>query len=449
VGLPTDCALCHRDPHEGRFGADCASCHSPGDWKRIVEASFDHAKTRYPLEGAHRDVACAKCHDPVTAGGPKPAFERCDACHDDAHAGTATLAGRRVDCDACHSVRWFRPTTYTAARHAESPYPLEGKHVRVKCESCHSRLEGPEAEARAGRARIDLRPASARCVDCHDDAHAGQLARRPVGDACSSCHDPDGFRPSLFPVARHDSLAFPLEGKHATAGCRACHGDPRELLPSFPAGLELGSARFAFRPPAASCTDCHRDPHRGRFGDGGDRARAEGCRACHGFDSFRDGRFDVVAHAKTRFPLEGAHRALPCFDCHREIGREPAASTRLLAAAGVALDFVVENRSCAGCHDDPHRGQFAARPDGGDCASCHDVGSFRPASRFAHDRDSAFPLKGAHAAVACDKCHRPARPSTAAGGASDASPVTIWRPLSHRCEDCHSTPPDPLEEKSR
>ena len=442
LALATDCGVCHRDPHEDRFGRDCERCHTEESWKRIREESFDHGRTRYPLEGAHRDVECAKCHDPERGGSPRPAFARCVDCHADAHAGTATLAGRPVDCNECHSLRWFRPTTFTSARHAEAVYPLEGRHARVKCESCHPKAEGKQAVAAYGTARIVLRPASRRCTDCHDDTHGGQLAAWSGGGECTACHDLNGFKPSTFTTARHDSLSFPLDGKHAAAECRACHAATRNLLPPLPAEPSLGRAAFGFRPPAATCTECHRDPHAGRFADGGTRATERGCRACHGMDTFRLSTFDVASHAQSRFPLEGAHRAIPCLDCHRELARETSGSSLRLATAASNLEFVTEDRSCAGCHGDPHRGQFAARPDGGDCAACHGLESFRPALGLEHDRDSAFPLKGAHAAVACARCHVPGVPDGAPAG---ADPVTIWRPLSHRCEDCHAIPPAPLE----
>src|SRR5689334_11506713 len=52
-------------------------------------ASFDHENTAMPLVGAHRNVACAKCHpnNVFSLGGPKPGA--CDnaGCHLNAHTG--------------------------------------------------------------------------------------------------------------------------------------------------------------------------------------------------------------------------------------------------------------------------------------------------------------------------------------------------------------------------
>ncbi len=436
LGLPTECRSCHDDPHKDRFGNDCRSCHGPTNWKEIRESTFDHDRTRYHLAGAHRDVKCAKCHDPENAWGPRPAFEKCGSCHGDAHAGKATLAGAVVDCDACHSERWFRPSTFTAARHQESSFRLEGKHSPAKCEACHAKSEGREAERSLGRARIDLRPASANCSDCHEDVHAGQLAKGKHGGECSACHDINGFSPSLFTIADHRDLPFPLLGRHEEAACRACHGPERKLLPPLPGKKILGPAMVAFQPPAGVCVDCHRDPHGGRFEPDGDRPRSKGCITCHEHDSFRRSAIDVEGHRDSRFPLEGAHRAIPCFECHKELSRPISSSTLRGAMVDHVLEFAIEDRSCAACHTDPHGEQFANRADGGDCSGCHGIDVFVPALRFDHVRDAAFVLDGAHAKVACDKCHVPGRlPSGKTG--------TIWRPLPHRCEDCHAiVPPD-------
>jgi hypothetical protein len=80
------CLQCHRDddPHAGQF-ADraCDDCHDTGSF-RIT--GFDHAKTRYPLDGAHRSVACAACHPLVTDHGRavrryRPLRMSCRDCH--------------------------------------------------------------------------------------------------------------------------------------------------------------------------------------------------------------------------------------------------------------------------------------------------------------------------------------------------------------------------------
>jgi len=101
---PEDCVDCHvdDDKHEGRFTAECATCHNPVDW---LEWLFDHdTQTDFALAGAHLKVACDECHrQPLAAmsrlGG------RCGDCHrsDDIHDGEFGS-----DCGRCHAAETFR-----------------------------------------------------------------------------------------------------------------------------------------------------------------------------------------------------------------------------------------------------------------------------------------------------------------------------------------------------
>ncbi len=83
----TACTTCHRsdDPHRGQFeGQACTACH---DTESFRVTGFDHDLTRYPLDGAHRDVACEACHvEEETADGLllrryKPIGTLCRDCH--------------------------------------------------------------------------------------------------------------------------------------------------------------------------------------------------------------------------------------------------------------------------------------------------------------------------------------------------------------------------------
>jgi hypothetical protein len=63
-GTSNTCAGCHEDVHAGQFatrpGTDgCASCHNTARW---TPTKFDHASTRFPLDGAHQKVSCVACH---------------------------------------------------------------------------------------------------------------------------------------------------------------------------------------------------------------------------------------------------------------------------------------------------------------------------------------------------------------------------------------------------
>ena len=49
----------------------------------------EHAKTRFPLVGAHVATACQSCHPGSEAGVFQPAPVRCEDCHQDALASAA------------------------------------------------------------------------------------------------------------------------------------------------------------------------------------------------------------------------------------------------------------------------------------------------------------------------------------------------------------------------
>ena len=62
------CEECHEDIHGGQFmnpgsERDCSACHSISRWSA---GSFDHNKTRFPLDGSHDKVRCAQCHTAQT-----------------------------------------------------------------------------------------------------------------------------------------------------------------------------------------------------------------------------------------------------------------------------------------------------------------------------------------------------------------------------------------------
>ena len=423
VGLERACVTCHNDPHRGRLGAACNDCHATTKWTTINRGKFDHERTKYPLRGRHRAVACEKCHD--FSGGKvssSPRFANCTDCHRDAHTGTATLAGRIVDCASCHVVDDWQPSTYTVAQHRQTKYPLEGRHQQVKCADCHVKHPPGVPATQLGSAGVWMRPAANVCRDCHGDDHGSQLASRPDRGACDACHRLTGWTPSTFTVAAHAGLRLRLEGRHAEIACSACHGPDRKSLPPLPGIQVIGKAGVAFKLKELECAACHVDPHEGRYPK---------CADCHGLRTFRPSTVDIAAHRRYQFPLEEAHAAVACVDCHVEM-KHPATTSSLVLArwSFPRLLFAAPKGGCEGCHATPHGRQFAARADRGACETCHGTDTFRPATRFDHDRDATFTLKGAHAGVACNRCHVSSRDAV---GRS----FVVYRPLSGKCETCH------------
>ena len=95
----TTCRGCHggNDVHKGTLGPGCEVCHTPNGW---MLWRFDHdKKPRFPLAGAHADIACGGCHQ-KPMGGTFQMAQKCVDCHDsdDAHRGRF---GR--GCQNCHS----------------------------------------------------------------------------------------------------------------------------------------------------------------------------------------------------------------------------------------------------------------------------------------------------------------------------------------------------------
>ena len=322
----SSCAACHADPHRDQLGRDCARCHSTSGWKKIATGNFDHSRTRFPLSGRHTQVECAQCHKWVNTAGKRVeagtpgatmhyrpiAHAACTDCHTDPHRDRL---GR--DCTSCHSTAGWGVLASGSFDHDKTRYPLRGLHARVACEKCHRR---------AGTTRREL--AFEKCSSCHADAHRGQLAQRADRGACESCHGVDGFTPARFGPAEHDTTRFALQGAHRAVACVTCHR-PRQPLAAPPPPPETALAArpsdFLFHYSSLACTACHADPHAGQFatqpaGNGKPSSAAAGtatdCARCHGLVTWRLDDFD---HAKTRFPLEGAHRRTACASCHRPV----------------------------------------------------------------------------------------------------------------------------------
>jgi len=431
-----ECSDCHQDPHLGRLGPKCSACHVTTRFTAVERGAFDHAKTSYPLFGKHARLDCKACHDPKLGWGKRPAFQTCNSCHKEVHAGTATLLGRQVDCRSCHNERGFKPSTYTAADHDASSYPLRGKHLQTACDKCHVKDAARAPLAAVGTAGVLIRPAHGRCLDCHEDSHGGQLAERPGGGACEPCHTVEGWKPSTYADEDHARLRLPLTGRHASAECAACHAQNRAGLPPLDDALAPGRAKIALTTLDSDCAGCHFDPHDGRFGSAGERSRPAGCVACHLDTSFRPATVDERTHGEFEFPLEGGHLAVPCVGCHEELAATPPA-IKLLEVRGAArlLRFGAEHRRCDACHENPHGTQFVREDGPAECDSCHGVEGFRTASRFDHERQAAFSLRGAHERVKCSACH-PAAPAAEGRG-----PLVVYRPIAHECVDCHGTIP--------
>ncbi len=430
VGLERACGACHEDPHAGRLGTECRTCHGNEAFKPAP--GFDHGKTRFALTGRHATVACAKCHEKlwttVAAGdvrkarpfGPLP-HDECSACHRDVHE-----ARLGADCARCHVTLGFHQRVADAGfDHARTGFPLAGRHAGVVCERCH-RGGAAAAGATDGGAALPLHPRHARCDDCHADAHGAQLTG--TGGArpdCATCHRVEGWVPSRFGIAQHAGTRFALAGRHAELGCAACH----RRATGAEAEAAFGRARVPLAGLRTACEACHADPHAGRFLAGGAHPRAQGCLACHDQSVFVPSLVDARAHEAFGIPIGGPHAKVKCDGCHKELKRTPRASS-LVTSAGPALPFMLPAGDCAACHRSPHGAQFVIDAASGGCGRCHAPDTFKGAGRFDHDHGSRFPLLRAHGKTPCLKCHERATQP-------DGTLQVTYRPLSLSCRDCH------------
>ena len=301
--LQTGCNECHRkdDKHKGTLGVGCGDCHSERDWK---VGRFDHGKTRFPLLGKHDAIKCMSCHKSAVF---KDAPSTCIGCHkkDDKHKGALG-----EPCGDCHTERNWKESKFD---HAKTKFPLLESHARVQCEACH---RDPEY----ARTPKD-------CYGCHkkDDSHEGQ-----VGTKCESCHDAGSWKKARF--FDHARSRFPLLGGHLVVRCEKCHATPR------------------YKDAKLDCVGCHErdDVHKRRLGPA--------CATCHNARSWKS--WDFNHDRQTGFALDGAHRKIDCYACHRQ----PVQKRATLPT------------SCISCHaaEDVHDGSYGNR-----CEKCHVTSSFK------------------------------------------------------------------------
>lgn len=413
---PGPLAAAHASIEDGERLAGCVRCHAE---EGLVEGCLDcHAAIATQLrtgKGYHafllrgRAPGCKGCHPdhlgadfPITpllpefdhphvefalvegkhaelacgkchtrAGTFLGASQACSSCHENVHK-----EDRFLDCAGCHDQTTFEePKDFK-----HDKLPLVNGHKGVSCAKCHDDKQN-YASVR-GHA----------CVECHESPHRADLER-----GCEDCHARDAtpWRSAARAVdaALHlRATGFPLAKPHDVE-CAKCHE-----------GTTF-AARFPSPPrPPSSCTACHDDVHRGQFPD-------RECLDCHENDRWKPARID-----HSFFPLRFAHEKVECASCHESGG------------------FRGTPRTCAGCHEDRHLGQFGKTS----CDACHTTRAFRP-SAYAVERHTVFALTGAHAAVACDACHADGRfrgaPRTCGGCHEDPHRAQFGK---GECTACHA-----------
>jgi hypothetical protein len=363
LGLDTKCNACHKDVHQKTLGNDCAKCHTTE--KFAPATKFNHDKSDFALIGKHKTVQCIDCHQKETRSGETfqkfsgVAFKNCNNCHKDPHnehLGT--------NCKECHSEQSFTGWAgLNRFNHAKTLFPLKGKHKQAKCQECHQMAATPLT---VFQDRLGVKTEN--CSVCHKDVHEGSF-----GTNCAECHSEDSFRKGgSMDNFNHNRTRFALEGKHETVDCKKCHKSEHMTDPV----------------PHNTCAKCHTDYHEGQFAD---HILPPDCAECHTVNGFSGSTFTLELHAKTKFKLEGAHVATPCFACHKQEEK---------------WKFRGIGQRCVDCHKDVHNAQIADKwyPNKA-CEQCHQTSSWQD-NKFDHSK-TAFALKGVHAKQNCRDCHVP------------------------------------------
>jgi hypothetical protein len=399
LAVSAACASCHPDAHKPSLGQDCARCHAPALPFKQARTQFDHARAAFVLTGAHREVVCQKCHAGGVFRGLR--FDTCAGCHTTPHRKPLGPS-----CASCHVTDHW---TTRQLDHAKTGFALAGLHANVACAKCH-----------VGGIRKDLQ--FDRCAACHQNPH-----RESIKDDCRKCHTEAGFKGAKLDHAARSGFA--LAGKHEALECRKCH---TSLAPAVPGGAsaQAGAGRAGVqagvggepgaspRPAGtarpildygglkAACVACHKDEHKGQYG--------QACDNCHRPVTFKAAGF---AHPRAPEFFGGRHAGLACVKCHARPGA-PARAT-------------VPSMACGSCHADPHFGQVGVA-----CERCHttDAAKFAPA-RFSHDA-APFQLTGKHKPLACAKCH----PSETAVFPAGSGTAKRLAPVSRECAACHKDP---------
>jgi hypothetical protein len=282
----TNCASCHKDPHNNKFGQNCRQCHNEESFQVIQgNQKFDHNKTAFKLEGKHMIVNCKACHKGKFTDPLK--HDHCSDCHADYHKGQFTKAGVTPDCAQCHNVSGYKNFAFTVEQHNTGAFPLKGAHLATPCYDCHKKQE-----------QWSFRKIGVNCKDCHTDIHKNYIAEKfyPEGN-CLICHNEGAWRDIKFD---HSKTDFALSGAHVKTDCRSCH------IKTY----STGTLQQTFAGLSKDCSECHKDNHHNQFEKNGTTI----CTQCHGTDSWKASAFD---HNKTRFKLDGKHINVACEKCHK------------------------------------------------------------------------------------------------------------------------------------
>jgi hypothetical protein len=494
AGISGNCVSCHDgNISTGKAGShipttqDCIACHS-------TSAPFKPA-----LNFAHVGISgnCESCHngspDYVAAGaiGKKPnhipAINQCSQCHNDTSTGgfasstfLATLhPGISNGCEGCHIDQFFPadPTLTKAAGHLPTAQDCDVCHtvagfqpstfahldISGNCASCHDGSPGFVALGARGKTPSPPHPATSsdcvvchntttfadafvdhtdpavlavRCDSCHNGSDAiGKIAKPnhvPTTEDCSVCHTAGGaFKPAVF---NHDGIVDNCASCHngtaatgtsaktnpphipITQDCSACHTP-----------TAFANARFEHEGIVDNCGTCHdgffaQGKHNNHVPTNGD------CVDCHQTTGFRPASFDHVGIVDNCASCHAVGFATPKKAGHVETSQDCGVCHTTSGFIPATFDHTGIVSNCESCHDgNTAKGKVDAVPThlatSLDCSSCHTTATFVGGS-WTHDAGSANN---------CDTCHN----GSDATGKINAVPTHLS--TTEQCDVCHTT----------
>ena len=373
-------------------GKQCTACHNEHHGRtfqllRFDKKSFVHSKTGYELQGVHAKQECKACHKAAFIADIRLKNKAttylglnrsCLNCHSDYHRGRMS-----ANCSNCHNFVSFKNAS--GFDHNATKFPLIGKHRNLLCEKCHKTqiIDGKPVQQFKGLA-------FGTCNACHKDPHENRF-----GPNCKQCHSEESFHNVKgISTFNHDKTGFSLVGKHKLLTCKSCH----KLNMTDPIKHNR-------------CSDCHADYHKKEFTKNN---ISPDCNQCHDSNSFSQSNYSIEKHNLTKFPLEGAHQATACIECHYKQNK---------------WTFRNIGSKCVDCHNNIHTGFIDAKYIPNDnCTVCHNIKSWKNIT-FDHSQ-TKFKLDGVHSKLTCEDCHLSMN--------EKGMKIQQFAGLSTECSSCHN-----------
>ena len=220
------------------------------DSKGEQPVKFNHNKTGFILDKAHKNIKCETCH---TRGIFKGTPKQCSSCH---IQGGRIVAPAKPDnhirtnasCDVCHGTATFLGAKFNhsgivaGCASCHNGTTAKGKpsnHIvtTATCETCHK-----STSTFIGAIFSHATVAPGTCATCHNGSTAtGKPSNHFVTTrSCDACHRTTAW----IPVKTY-SHASPFYKEHGSGvSCNACHTGNSEVIP-WP--------NVTYKPDCAAC----------------------------------------------------------------------------------------------------------------------------------------------------------------------------------------------------